>query len=91
MNSLESRSESPTGPFVLPHFAGAATPYMDTGSKGAILGLTEETTAADIYRACMEGVAYEMLLNLEYLKDSGIHFQTFGRPEAVRTLWNGCK
>ena len=72
---LESRSESPTGLLVLPHFAGAATPYMDTGSKGAILGLTEETTAADIYRACMEGVAYEMLLNLEYLKDSGIHFQ----------------
>ena len=66
--------EGPTGLLVLPHFAGAATPYMDTGSRGAILGLTTASTAADIYRACMEGVAYEMLLNYEALSDSGIHF-----------------
>lgn len=72
---MEACSESPTGLLVLPHFAGAATPYMDSDSRGAILGLTMATTAADIYRACMEGVVYEMLLNLECLKDSGIHFQ----------------
>lgn len=65
----------PTGLLVLPHFAGAATPYMDTGSKGAVLGLTVAHTVSDIYRACMEGVAYEMMLNLEWLKDSGIRFQ----------------
>lgn len=67
--------DEPTGLLVLPHFAGAATPYMDTGSKGAILGLTTATTAADIYRACMEGVAYEMRLNYEDLNGSGIHFE----------------
>ena len=66
--------DEPTGLLVLPHFAGAATPYMDTGSKGAILGLTAGTTAADLYRACMEGVAYEMRLNYEALAGSGIHF-----------------
>ena len=65
----------PTGLLVLPHFAGAATPYMDTGSKGAILGLTTATTAADIYRACMEGVAYEMHVNYEALQGSGIRFK----------------
>ena len=64
----------PTGLLVLPHFAGAATPYMDTGSKGAILGLTAATTAGEIYRACMEGVAYEMRLNYEALAGSGIRF-----------------
>ncbi len=68
-------SDEPTGLLVLPHFAGAATPYMDTGSKGAILGLTTASTAADIYRACMEGVAYEMRLNYEALSGSGIHFE----------------
>lgn len=47
---------------------------MDTGSKGAVLGLTTATTAADIYRGCMEGVVYEMVLNLQWLKESGIHF-----------------
>ena len=66
--------DGPTGLLVLPHFAGAATPYMDIGSKGAILGLTASTTAADIYRACMEGVAYEMRVNYEALSGTGIRF-----------------
>ena len=65
---------TPTGLLVLPHFAGAATPYMDTGSKGAILGLTTETDIPTIYRACMEGVAYEMRLNYEALHGSGLSF-----------------
>ena len=67
-------SETPTGLLVLPHFAGAATPYMDTGSRGAILGLTTDTSTADIYRACMEGVVYEMKLNVDALEGSGIRF-----------------
>ena len=73
---LEERykKQEPTGMLVLPHFAGAATPYMDTGSRGAILGLTAGTTLPEIYRACMEGVAYEMRLNYDALADSGIHF-----------------
>ena len=66
--------DAPSGLLVLPHFAGAATPYMDSGSRGAILGLTTATTAADLYRACMEGVAYEMRVNYEALAGSGIRF-----------------
>ena len=67
--------ETPSGLLVLPHFAGAATPYMDTGAKGAILGLTTDTGAPEIYRGCMEGVVYEMVLNARALKDSGVHFR----------------
>lgn len=65
----------PSGLLVLPHFAGAATPYMDTGSKGAIIGLTTATSAEDIYRGCMEGVVYEMRLNFEELLKSGVSFR----------------
>lgn len=65
----------PSGLLVLPHFAGAATPYMDTGSKGAILGLTTASTLAEVYRGCMEGVAYEMYLNYQALQGSGVHFE----------------
>lgn len=65
----------PSGLLVLPHFAGAATPYMDTGSKGAVLGLTAASTVAEIYRGCMEGVAYEMYLNYQALQGSGICFE----------------
>ena len=73
LEGLYGRDE-PTGLLALPHFSGAATPYMDSGSKGAILGLTSTTTVADIYRACMEGVAYEMRVNLDALAGSGVHF-----------------
>lgn len=59
----ECRGDAPTGLLLLPHFAGAATPYMDGGSKGAILGLTADTKAEDLYMACLEGVVCEMALN----------------------------
>ncbi|MBQ2708646.1 MAG: carbohydrate kinase [Clostridia bacterium] len=62
----------PTGLLVLPHFAGAANPYMDNGSKAAILGLTLEHTSADIYKALMEGVTYEIMMNIEHLGSAGI-------------------
>lgn len=71
----KKHSDGPSGMLVLPHFAGAATPYMDTGSKGAILGLKAASVAADIYRGCMEGVTYEMYLNYQALAGSGIRFE----------------
>lgn len=64
--------ETPTDPtdiLVLPHFAGAATPYMDPNAKAAFSGVTLETDRAAIYKALMEGTAYEIRLNFESLKD----------------------
>lgn len=69
--------DKPTGILVLPHFAGAGTPYMDPDSKGAILGLTLSHNTSDLYRAMMEGVTYEMRLNMELLEQSGIKFHMF--------------
>lgn len=66
------RDSLPTKLLVLPHFSGAATPYMDSEAKGAIMGLTLETDRATIYRALMEGVAYEMLLNIDLLEAVGV-------------------
>ena len=62
----------PTGILLLPHFAGAATPYMDMGAKGAICGLSVENDAADVYQAMLEGICYEMRMNLELLEQAGI-------------------
>ena len=61
-------SDKPTGILVLPHFAGAATPYMDNDSKAAFVGVTLETTKYDLYKALMEGTSYEMLLNFNTMK-----------------------
>jgi xylulokinase len=73
LEGTEPLSE-PTGLLVLPHFAGAATPYMDYGSKGAIVGLTLATTQRDLHIAVMEGVCYEMRLNQERLAGAGVTF-----------------
>lgn len=72
----EARGEDePSGLLVLPHFAGAATPYMDNGSKGVVLGLTMDTMVADIYRGCMEGVVYEMWVNTQEMESIGERLQ----------------
>lgn len=68
-----SVGEKPTGILVMPHFAGAANPYMDIRSKAAIVGLGIEHSGADVYKAMMEGVTYEIMLNLEHLGNCGIN------------------
>lgn len=68
----EKVKNSTTNLLLLPHFAGAATPYMDVNATGAILGLTLSSTREDIYRAILEGCCFEMLLNIEELKQAGI-------------------
>lgn len=77
--------EGPSGMLVLPHFAGAATPYMDTGSKGVVVGMTTATTPADIYRACMEGVCYEMFLNYSNVLEGG------AKPKKLHATGGGAK
>lgn len=71
----QEMKEEPTGILVLPHFAGAATPYMDEGSKGAFVGMTVGTKEADLYQAVMEGIAYEMRVNLERAREAGLAIQ----------------
>ncbi len=61
-------SDKPTGILIMPHFAGAATPFMDTDSKAVFVGVTLETTKIDLYKALMEGTSYEMLLNFNTMK-----------------------
>ncbi len=62
-------SQDPTDILVLPHFAGAATPYMDDGSKACFIGLTLETSKLDIYKALMEGTSYEIKMNFDILQN----------------------
>ena len=67
--------ESPTNLLVLPHLLGSGTPHIDVFSTGMIAGLTMDTTKIEIYKAFLEGVAYEMKYNLECLVDSGVNIQ----------------
>ena len=65
--------DEPTDILILPHFAGAANPYMDNSSRAVIAGLTLEHTNYDLYKALMEGVTYEIMTNIEHLESFGIN------------------
>jgi len=69
---IDKAGNEPSGVFVLPHFAGAATPYMDTSAKGAIVGLNINTTSEDIIKGILEGITFEMMVNLEKLSEAGV-------------------
>lgn len=67
----------PSGLMVLPHFTMTGTPYFDTRSKGVIAGLQLSTKKGEITRALLEGVTFEMKLNVELLERAGIRITSF--------------
>lgn len=74
---IDSRvRHDPTGMLVLPHFAGAAVPYMDNTATGAVLGLTVEHSFMDVYQAMMEGICYETRVSLDILRQAGVTIDT---------------
>lgn len=68
----ENFEDLPSKILVLPHFSGAATPYMDHNSRGMIVGLSLASTTSNIYQGLLEGIAYEMKFNIELLKEAGV-------------------
>jgi xylulokinase len=69
---LGGAGPEPTPLLLLPHFAGSGTPAFDTASKGALLGLTFSTTKAQIAKAILEGLTFELRTNLDVLKEGGV-------------------
>jgi xylulokinase len=63
----------PTDLYMLPYFAGGGTPYMDAVTPALLAGMRLSTTRGELFRAFMEGEAYEMRLNLDCLADAGIN------------------
>lgn len=53
------------GVFFLPHFSGAVTPYVDTKSLGAFVGLSERAERGVCARAVIEGLDYQFQELLE--------------------------
>jgi xylulokinase len=68
---LGKMPSKPSRLLVLPYFTPSGTPYFDVSVKGAILGLDMSVTREEILRALLEGVAFELRLNLDILKESG--------------------
>lgn len=72
---LANAKSGPTDLMVLPHFSGSGTPTLDTTSRGAFLGMTFATTQADMAKAILEGLTFELRVNLDLLRESGIEIK----------------
>ena len=47
------------GVYLVPAFVGLGAPYWDAAARGAIVGLTRDSSAAHIARAALEAVCYQ--------------------------------
>ncbi|MFX0106298.1 MAG: FGGY-family carbohydrate kinase, partial [Candidatus Hodarchaeota archaeon] len=68
----EKSSIGANGLLLIPHFVGAGAPHWNPHAKGIIFGLALGHQRKDLYRAVLEGVAYEIRKNIEVFKELGI-------------------
>jgi len=69
MEEAEKSQPGASGLLLLPHFMGSSMIHSDARSKGAILGLTLSHKKADIIRAILEGVSFEIRSNIASLEE----------------------
>jgi sugar (pentulose or hexulose) kinase len=68
-------AESPPGAdglLLIPHLVGAGAPHWNPHSKGLLFGLSLGHERKDVYRAILEGVAFEVRKNIEIFKKIGM-------------------
>lgn len=85
---MEDASKAPVGShglLIAPYFMGAGTPNWDTYARGLIIGLTVAHGKPEIIRAIVEGVTYELRLNIETLEKLGVEI------EEIRTVGGGAR
>ena len=70
---IERRAmEKRTDIMLLPQFGSSGNPDLDMNTQGTITGLTIHTKPEELYRAILEGFAFQMKLSFEKLKDLGV-------------------
>jgi len=60
------------GLLLLPHLVGAGAPYWNPYAKGVLFGLSLGHERKDLYRAVLEGVAYDVRRNIDVFRALGI-------------------
>ncbi len=59
---------------IVPAFQGLGTPYWDTECRGAMFGMTFNTTQESIIKATLEAICYQSLDLLEVMKQEINHY-----------------
>jgi glycerol kinase len=71
-DKLARTSRDPSQPYLVPAFVGLGAPYWDSAARGAIVGITRGTNRADVVRAALDSIAYQVRDALAAMeKDSG--------------------
>ena len=74
--ALADSVEGESSVYVVPAFAGLGAPYWDMYARGAIFGLTRDTSKAHLAKATLESLAYQTKDVLDAMEDdSGIRLQ----------------
>ncbi|OUN23492.1 xylulokinase [Pseudoflavonifractor sp. An85] len=58
--------------YFLPYLMGERSPINDTNARGTLVGMTMDTTRADVVQAVLEGVAFAIRDSLEVAKSLGL-------------------
>ena len=58
--ALARKSRDRTQVYMVPAFVGLGAPYWDATARGAILGITRGTTSADLVRAALDSIAFQV-------------------------------
>ena len=58
--------------FFLPYLMGERSPINDTNARGAFIGMSMDTTRADLTQAVLEGVAFAIRDSFEVAKSLGV-------------------
>ena len=61
--------------FFLPYLMGERSPHNNPNARGTFIGLTMDTTRADMTQAVLEGVAFAIRDSFEVAKSLGIHIE----------------
>lgn len=75
--------------FFLPYLMGERSPINDTNARGVFIGMSMDTTRADIVQAVLEGVAFAIRDSFEIAKSIGIGIErsTLCGGGAKSPLW----
>ena len=62
--------------YFLPYLMGERSPINDTNARGTFIGMTMDTTRADLVQAVLEGVAFAIRDSVEVAKSLGIEIHS---------------
>ena len=68
---VEAAYAGPSRLLALPYISGERTPHNDPLARGAIIGLTGDTSRADVVQAIAESVAFSLVDGLDALSSGG--------------------